>query len=277
MRPARSSARRILARRARRCRPGRQRRRILRTRSTTCSTIRTSGRSSREQLIQKLVASNPSPAYVQRVSAVFDNDGTGRRGNLPPSCARFCSTTRRGRHRAARRRQGPRAILRLTQLWRAYDAKAASGKYVDLDPTTSFGQGPLTAPSVFNFFSPFYAPPGAIADQGLVAPELQIATEYQNTLIANFFYAQAFHRNSRSNVSDPDTSSSISSRTCRTRLRPPRWSRALRTSCWPARVSDALRTQTERQVARVGASNAPQRVAEAVWLVTTSPEYAVQR
>ena len=42
-------------------------------------------------------------------------------------------------------------------------------------------------------------------------------------------------------------------------------------------VSDALRTQVERQVARVGASNAPRRVAEAVWLVTTSPEYAVQR
>ena len=35
-----------------------------------------------KQLIQFLVTSNPSPAYVSRVSAVFNNDGTGTRGNL---------------------------------------------------------------------------------------------------------------------------------------------------------------------------------------------------
>ena len=35
-----------------------------------------------KQLIQKLVTSNPSAAYVQRVAQVFNNDGTGRRGNL---------------------------------------------------------------------------------------------------------------------------------------------------------------------------------------------------
>ena len=34
------------------------------------------------QLIQRLVTSNPSPAYVGRVAAVFANDGTGVRGNL---------------------------------------------------------------------------------------------------------------------------------------------------------------------------------------------------
>src|SRR5581483_6384751 len=35
-----------------------------------------------KQLIQRLVTSNPSPAYVQRVANVFNNDGTGTRGNL---------------------------------------------------------------------------------------------------------------------------------------------------------------------------------------------------
>jgi len=34
------------------------------------------------QLIQHLVTSNPSPAYVARISAVFANDGSGTRGNL---------------------------------------------------------------------------------------------------------------------------------------------------------------------------------------------------
>jgi len=43
------------------------------------------------------------------------------------------------------------------------------------------------------------------------------------------------------------------------------------------RISDALRLQAEQQVARVAATNAQQRVAEALYLVATSPEFAVQR
>jgi uncharacterized protein (DUF1800 family) len=34
------------------------------------------------QLIQRLVTSNPSPGYVYRVSQIFANDGSGKRGNL---------------------------------------------------------------------------------------------------------------------------------------------------------------------------------------------------
>jgi len=45
---------------------------------------------------------------------------------------------------------------------------------------------------VFNFFSPFYAPPGEIANQDLVAPEMQIATEYLNTTVTNTFYNVVF-------------------------------------------------------------------------------------
>ena len=51
---------------------------------------------------------------------------------------------------------------------------------------------------MFNFFSPFYAPPGEIRDAGLVAPELQIATEYQNTSVTNTSADLHFFRNSRS-------------------------------------------------------------------------------
>jgi uncharacterized protein (DUF1800 family) len=52
------------------------------TRSTTSSIIRMWDRSLVKQLIQHLVTSNPSPAYVARVSAVFADDGSGVRGNL---------------------------------------------------------------------------------------------------------------------------------------------------------------------------------------------------
>ena len=58
-------------------------------------------------------------------------------------------------------------LLRLTQFWRAYDAQSADGSFVFRPATIDvFAQGPLQSPSVFNFFSPFYAPPGEITDAG---------------------------------------------------------------------------------------------------------------
>jgi len=47
------------------------------------------------QLIQRLVTSNPSPAYVARVAAAFANNGAGVRGDMRPRSAPSCSTTRR--------------------------------------------------------------------------------------------------------------------------------------------------------------------------------------
>ena len=35
-----------------------------------------------KQLIEHLVTSNPSPAYVSRISAVFNDNGAGVRGNM---------------------------------------------------------------------------------------------------------------------------------------------------------------------------------------------------
>jgi hypothetical protein len=90
-------------------------------------------------------------------------------------------------------------LLRVTQFWRAYNANSASGKlgvqrnFIGTASNT-FGQGPQQAASVFNFFSPFYAPPGEIANGDMVAPEMQIATEYLAAQQANFYYTQAFAR-----------------------------------------------------------------------------------
>lgn len=45
------------------------------------------------------------------------------------------------------------------------------------DSTTALGQSPLRAPSVFNWFLPDYVVPGTMAEAGLFAPEMQIASE----------------------------------------------------------------------------------------------------
>jgi uncharacterized protein (DUF1800 family) len=152
------------------------------------------------QLIQRLVTSNPSPAYVQRVARVFANDGQGVRGNLRAvvraillddearSDASLSSTT------AGKLRE---PILRLTAWARAFGATSPSDAWaigITSNPGTALGQSPLRSPSVFNFFRPGYVPPGSsLAALGLVAPEFQIANEssvvgylnYMQTTIAS--------------------------------------------------------------------------------------------
>ena len=64
------------------CLRANQRRRICKARWTTYSIIRTWGRSLPNELIQHLVTSNPSPAYIQRVASAFNDNGSGVRGDM---------------------------------------------------------------------------------------------------------------------------------------------------------------------------------------------------
>jgi uncharacterized protein (DUF1800 family) len=240
------------------------------------------------QLIQKLVTSNPSTAYVQRVSQVFANDGAGRRGNLGAVVrAILLDAEARPATLAANAPVAPgkvkEPLLRLTQFWRAYGAHAASGRFGVARNFAGgvggvFGQGPGLSPSVFNFFSPGYAPPGEIQSQGMVAPEMQLATEYLNTQLTNFFWTQA---NSRTVTQAPalnaddmfiDTSGEIAVAADSEALVNKVASRLLGSA---AVMSDALKTQVKAQVDR--SSNANTRVADAVYLIAVSPEYMLQR
>ncbi len=131
------------------------------------------------QLIQRLVTSNPAPAYVARVAAVFNNNGSGVKGDLKAvvkailldqdarSGAGTTSTTF-GKVREP--------ILRFAAWARAYNAASPSDAWAignTTDPSTRLGQSPLRSPSVFNFFRPGYVPPAL----GVVAPEFQIVNE----------------------------------------------------------------------------------------------------
>ncbi|MBP6675029.1 MAG: DUF1800 domain-containing protein [Vitreoscilla sp.] len=136
------------------------------------------------QLIQRLVTSNPSPAYVQRVAAVFANDGTGQRGNLGAVLkAILLDTEARGdaalQSTTAGKLREP--LLRFTAWARACGVSSASDAWAlgdTTDPATRLGQAPLRSPTVFNFFRPGYVPPNSgIATAQLVAPEFQITNE----------------------------------------------------------------------------------------------------
>jgi uncharacterized protein (DUF1800 family) len=220
---------------------------------------------------------------------VFNNDGTGARGNLAAVVRAILLDSE------ARSAPGSTAVavsgklkeplLRITELWRAYGAKAASGKYVPstnfggtTPPTSTIGQGALQAGSVFNFFSPGFAPPGEISNQGLVAPELQIATEFLNTSVTNFFWTQASARTTAqttlgADVVAIDTTEEIAlaptSEALITRV-------AQKLLGGADQMSQTLHDQTKTQVERSATAAATTRVADAIYLIVTSPEFAQQ-
>lgn len=230
------------------------------------------------RLIQRLVTSNPSPGYVSRVAAVFDSNGQGIRGDLG-AVVKAILLDDEARPSPPMELDGKikEPILRLTQLWRAYDATSRSGRYALRNVYVIFGQGPLQAPHVFNFFSPFFAPAGEIRNSSLVAPELEIATEYLNTTVTNFMFRQAFALNSENQDLREDdvyinfqdempiaADAQILIDTVVAKL-------------LGGEISDPLRVEIVGMLARIPEENSRFRVAETIYLIVTSPEYAYQR
>jgi uncharacterized protein (DUF1800 family) len=133
-----------------------------------------------KQLIQRLVSSNPSPAYVQSVAAVFVNNGSGVRGDLK-AVVKAILTHPEARLRTNSTGKVREPVLRLSAYLRAFPHTSDTGNFKvgNTDSaSTSLGQTPLRAGSVFNFYRPGYVAPGTqSAAAGLVAPELQLQNE----------------------------------------------------------------------------------------------------
>jgi len=143
------------------------------------------------QLIQRLVTSNPSPAYVARVAAVFNNSADP--GNLR-AVVRAVLLDDEARNAATA--AGPsfgklrEPMLRFTGWARAFSATSPSGLWNvgnTSDSAKGLAQSPLRSPSVFNFFRPGYVPPNSpLGTAALVAPEFQIANESSVVGCINF-------------------------------------------------------------------------------------------
>jgi uncharacterized protein (DUF1800 family) len=135
-------------------------------------------------LIQRLVTSNPSPAYVARVASAFNDNGQGVRGDMKAVVYAVLMDPEARDETVANAPEAGKLrepVLRVTSWLRAFDAKSTTGRFLmgqTDDPATSIGQTPMRAPSVFNFFRPGYVPPNtSIAQAKLVAPEMQTTHE----------------------------------------------------------------------------------------------------
>ncbi len=146
-----------------------------------------------KQMIQRLITSNPSAAYVNRVASVFNNNGAGVRGDLRAVFKAILldeEALGAGGLTNATFGKVREPMIRLTQWAQTFGATSTSGnwKLGNLsEAARQIGQSPLRSPSVFNFFRPGYIPANtAIATNNLVAPEFQGVNETSTPGYVNF-------------------------------------------------------------------------------------------
>jgi uncharacterized protein (DUF1800 family) len=131
------------------------------------------------RLIQRLITSNPSPAYIQRVATIFNNNGSGVRGDLKavvrailldPDARQCCgdNTEYFGVLKEP--------FVRYMNLVKGLNLQAQGGVFRNVMAKVyeKTEQKPLYANTVFNFFTPDYIPDGPLKAVGKVGPEFQL-------------------------------------------------------------------------------------------------------
>ncbi|MBU6302408.1 MAG: DUF1800 family protein [Verrucomicrobia bacterium] len=152
------------------------------------------------QLIQRLVTSNPSPDYISRVAQAFANNGSGVRGDMKAVIkAILLDPEARLETNLSSSTYGKmkEPYLRTVNLARAFNARSANGSWPLAYLDEIHFQQPYSSPSVFNFFRPGYVPAGPLSDAGLVAPEFQILHSISAVSVPNYHFnalRQGFNR-----------------------------------------------------------------------------------
>lgn len=232
-----------------------------------------------KQLIQRLVSSNPSPAYVARVASVFNDNGSGVRGDMKAvikavlldSEARDVAVSRQP---AYGKQKEP--MIRFVSVLRAFGGRAETGIYSVWHLERAMGQAPFRAPSVFNFFQPDYRQPGRIMDAGLVSPEFQITNEVSVVQAANAMdhlisegYTDYYYDG---NVIKLDlTAESALTNT------PDALLDRLNLLLCAGGMSAELRTIVKDAVTAIPSNRPNRRARAAVHLIVNSPEFVVQK
>ncbi len=234
-----------------------------------------------KQLIQRLVTSNPSPDYVSDVVQVFNNNANGERGNLGSTVkAILMHDEARSGHLNNPDVFGKlkEPLMRITQIWRAF--APSDGIHPEFDYSWALRelqQAPLESPTVFNFFTPSFAQPGAISANKLVSPEFEIIDESSiititSRLLSNTIWAHNFKISGdgqriaisidREMDLEPDNDELLDH---------------LDLLLLGGRMTDELRQNVQELMdERDHANGASTRVAEAIFLIISSPEAAIQ-
>ena len=229
------------------------------------------------ELIQRMVTSNPSPAYIGRVAAAFNNNGQGVRGDMKAVITAVLAdqealnptiTTSTGKLREP--------VIRLANWMRAFHVNSTSGnfKLTSLDDTlNSLGQTPMRSPSVFNFYRPEFQPPyTSIATANLFAPEMQITEE--TSVVGYLNYMRGVIQSGAGTANDIKADYSIPLSLAGN---PGLLVDYLNLLLMQGQMSSTLRDQILGAINSNPTNSASNKVYLAIFLTMASPEYLVQK
>jgi uncharacterized protein (DUF1800 family) len=250
-----------------------------------------------KRLIQRMVTSNPSPAYVNDVANVFINNGSGVRGDMKAVIkaillhqeAKGCENCDVPVYGMLRE-----PMVRYFQIHKAFNAFSTSGNYRnDLSNLVVLtGQRPLASPSVFNFFQFDFQPIGPIADADLFGPEFQITNAQTIQGFVNGLYRWLFDgdisdefglytgepsANYSNQIASLDLSTEVSlTNNDQLHILLDRLNLILANGSLSEATLFTIKTVLE-QFPNVSTTEKRQKVTLAIYLVMTSPDYQIKR
>lgn len=138
-----------------------------------------------KQLIKRFVTSNPSDEYVQRVSSVFADNGKGERGDLKSLLLAILLDQEALGYTEFKPVKVKEPLLALTNIYRTFSVGGSESEAKATLFYRAAQQGPLSSPSVFNFFEPDYQPASFMQQGEMVAPELELMNWTSYTAYSN--------------------------------------------------------------------------------------------
>jgi uncharacterized protein (DUF1800 family) len=164
-------------------------------------------------------------------------------------------------------------VIRLTNLLRAFNASSPDGKFSVRGAFAALAEEAMHSPTVFNFFSPEYAAPGAIAEAGLQSPEFEITTETTVVTVTNYLRTAIY------NSLGPSTARITLNLANEQALatNPAQLVDHLNSLLMAGGMSPEMRTILINSITQIPANNPAERAKTAVYLVINSPEFTVDK
>ena len=229
------------------------------------------------ELIKQLVTSNPSPAYVQRVVAAFNDNGQGVRGDMKAVVtAILLDPEARGDVKTdpnyGRLREPVQLVTNLTRTFNA----TSDGFF--RDDLTSMDQDLFNPPTVFSYFPADYSVPGT---NNLFGPEFGILSTSDAFRRANFVN-KLFLANNGNGIpaSQPNapTGTQLNYSSYQALAgNPQQLLDALDAAMMHGTMSSSMKASIVQTVANIASSNAALRTQTAIYLIATSSQYQVER
>jgi uncharacterized protein (DUF1800 family) len=248
-----------------------------------------------KHLIKNLVTSNPTPAYVARVASVFNNDGTGTRGNLRAVVEAILMDPEARDDGLALSSPNyghlKEPVLYITNLLRPFDPRSVNGATTSdgyLNPNSvNLDQDVLRPPTVFSYYPADFEAPGA---PGVLGPEFGIFSaatalrraNFVNTMLGNMTTVNPPPGGGRITVvgvstNSPDGTAIDLSSLVPLAASPTALVDNLNQLLHFGAMSAPMHSSIVNAVTAIPAANSLLRVRQAIYLIATSSQYQVQR